>query len=364
MSVPVPLIRFIDDVKDEIEVQGRRLPLYEINGQHYFQDSIPVDAIERDEEAQPRAYNRPQAEKIADSIKKKVLMQPILLRWNEVTGRLLVTEGQHRWKAFSDILELDAIPAIVYVDMNKHIALLCGLEANAEDRARALTGGDLARKTHALIKEYAELVKKERPNDPVNEARILNRMGVTTRGNQRKFLLGKITEDIRETPGSRIAPYIGDRQSRSLPLTAGNFMGFLSELVRTTPVMDNQDDLREDELINLRSITDLLVEELYDKAKWNPEDPDKQSHRHAINVSAYRPVEALGYFIAKAVDQCGGAEPSIGACFVRNGKIDWDKLRKRIVAIVQDPIWDQPHVTGCRNSEELRGYLGEAFKKL
>jgi len=34
------------------------------------------------------------------------------------------------------------------------------------------------------------------------------------------------------------------------------------------------------------------------------------------------------------------------------------------VAIVQDPIWDQAHVTACRNNEELRGYLGEAFKKL
>ncbi len=329
-------------------------------GNRYFQADVPVDVIERDEEAQPRDYDQEQAKKIAKSIREKILMQPILTRYDETVDRILVTEGQHRWRVFKDILEAEKIPAIVYVDLNKYIALLCGLEANATDRARALSGGDIARKTHALMEEYADLLRKERGDEP-SEVDVLNRMGITTKARQQQFLIGQIAEDVVEMPGSKIADFVSDRQSRSRPITMKNLMFFIAKLVKTTPV-ETVESLREQELANLLRITNIVAEDLFEDDKWTPETPEQPDHQHALNLSRNRPFEILGYFIAKYVDGAGGGEASTGACYAESGHIAWEKVEQNVTKLLRDPVWDQPHIALSRSPDDIKQAVAAAMR--
>jgi hypothetical protein len=329
-------------------------------GNRYFQADVPVNMIERDEEAQPRDYDPEQAKKIAKSIREKVLMQPILTRYDETLDRILVTEGQHRWRVFKDLLEAEKIPAIVYVDLNKYVALLCGLEANASDRARALSGGDIARKTHALMEEYAELLRKETSAEP-SEVDVLNRIGITTKARQQQFLIGQIAEDVRAMPGSKIADFVSDRQGRSLPITMKNLMFFIAKLVKTTPV-ETVESLREQELANVLRITNIVAEELFDNEKWTPETPEQPDHQHALNLSRNRPFEILGYFVAKYVDGAGGGEASTGACYAEASGIAWDKVEQNVRRLLQSPVWDQPHIALSRSPDDIKQAVAAAMR--
>jgi hypothetical protein len=335
---------------------GRSVPAE----RRYFQADVPVNLIERDEEAQPRDYDPEQGKKIAKSVREKVLMQPILARYDEVNDRILVTEGQHRWRAFRDLLEAEVIPAIVYVDLDKYVALLCGLEANASDRARALSGGDLARKTHALMEEYAELLRKETNEEP-SEVDILNRIGITTRARQQQFLIGRIAEDIKAVPGSRISDFISDRQSKTMPITMKNLMFFVAKIVKTSPV-ETVENLREQELANVLRITNLVAEHLFEDDKWTPETPEQADHQHAVNLSRNRPFEILGYFVAKYVDIAGGGEASTGACYAESARIDWNKVEREVTKLLQHPIWDQPYVALSRSPDDIKEAVAAAMR--
>lgn len=342
-----------------VSFHGKTFPLYEMNGMYYFLDSIPVELLSRDEEAQPRPYDENQARNIANSIKKKVLMQPLLTRYDPETGSFLITEGQHRWRAMMDILGEKRVPCIVYLQMNKHVALLCGLEANAEDRARALSGGDIARKTHALMQEYRTLLANELelPEEEVPEERILERMGQTTRAQQKKFLLGKIIEDVWKAQGVNIGRYISDRQSADKPITAKNFAFFLDRLVRTTPLTEADTDLRDDELVNVLRLTAIFAKTLFEGGKWDPANPSSYTHEHAANVCRRHPLEACGYFLGKVIDRHGGSDASIGACYAPTDRIDWPKVEEKTVAILSDAVWDQDYVRFCRGMDDLKRYL-------
>lgn len=356
------LVSVVEDNGEKyVSFQDAKLPLYEMNGVYYFLDSIPVDFLARDEEAQPRPYNENQARKIANSIKKKILMQPLLTRYDPESGTFLITEGQHRWRAMKDILGEERVPCIVYLEMSKHVALLCGLEANAEDRARALSGGDVARKTHALMEEYRILLEKEAPDHEVTEQRILERMGQTTRAQQKKFLLGKIIEDVVESR-AKIGEYTSDRQSADKPVTAKNFAFFLTHLVRTTPLSEIDTDLRDDEFANVIQLTDILAKTLFENGKWDPDNPSSHTHRHAANICRRHPLEACGYFLGKLVDRHGGGEVTIGACYAPTDRIDWPRVEEKAAAMLLDDIWDQDHVRFCRNMDDLKGYLSQALE--
>lgn len=343
-----------------VTFDDKRLPAYEINDRVYFLDAIPVELLERDEEAQPRDYDEFAAKKIANSVHRKVLMQPVLTRHDPEKGKFLITEGQHRWRALKDILGEKRVPAIVYLSLDKHIALQCGLEANAEDRARALSGGDIIRKTHAIMEEYARLLETEQPDRPVTEVAILERYGKTSRADQRRFIVGKLAEEILETEGAKITEYVSDRQSKNYPITAKNFMLFLGYLARSSAIevpWESDENLRNDEFVNVLRITDLVSEELFENGNWNPKQADSLPHRHAVNLCRYHPFQALAYAIAKVVDMHGGGDATVGACYATTDVLDWEKIEDEVRRVLQDPLWDQEWVYNMRSQEDLRGAL-------
>lgn len=344
-----------------VEFDGKRLPLYKSNNAQYFLDSIPVSLLERDEEAQPRPYDKFQAQKIADSIQKKVLMQPLLTRFDKKKQKFLITEGQHRWRAMQDVLNEKRVPCIVYIDLDDHTAQLCGLEANAEDRARPLSGGDVARKTSSLMLRYEDLIRKENPEQPVTELAILKRMGKTAKAQQKKFLLGRIIQDLRDLDTTKIAPFISDRQSSREPITALNFSFFLQRMVKVSALDSTDNFLREEELVNVIRVTNIFAEAVFENNKWSPEKPESKSHKHAVNVSRRHPFEACGHFISKLVEHCGGRECTIGACFSESANINWERFEKSLVAFLNSQVWDKPYVFNCRGIDELKNHLQSAY---
>jgi hypothetical protein len=127
----------------------------------------------------------------------------------------------------------------------------------------------------------------------------------------------------------------------------------VAKLVRVNPVDDPGRSLREDELINVIRLTDIFADELLENGKWDPEEPDKPSHRQAAAVCKDRPFEVCGHFLAKVVERFGGGDAAIGACYIKAGALQWEKIEKHMRKILVDPIWHQDHVVNNRSREEL-----------
>src|SRR5580704_13077639 len=66
----------------ELNNSKYKLPIYIMNGHSYVLDSVETSKLEVDKEAQPRKKDDTQVAYLAASIKKKVLMQPLLVRYD------------------------------------------------------------------------------------------------------------------------------------------------------------------------------------------------------------------------------------------------------------------------------------------
>ncbi|MCH8988168.1 MAG: ParB N-terminal domain-containing protein [Chloroflexi bacterium] len=343
-------------VRDDLEnvtIDGVTLPVFQMGKHFYFLHSLPIHMVDLDKEAQPREYNESQAQRIAQSIERKVLMQPVLARWDSDSQKFLITEGQHRWHAMRDFLKADKLPAIVYLDMEKELAILCGLEANAEDRSKALSAADAARKRNALMYEFSDLLRREKPGEEPTEMAVLERMGHVTKKDQSSFLLGVLLEGVQNMGSARIRKYIADKQSKEKPLTYRTFGSFVTRLAKLTAIQADETDLREEELENVLRISDMFAQSLFESGKWSPDDPDSKEHRHAINVCRWHPIEACGHFVAKAIERSGGRDVTLGTLYVPHSSIDWSRVEEDIQRIVLDTFWDADHVWPVRNVNKL-----------
>src|SRR5712692_6760103 len=202
----------------ETDSSSSRLRIYEMNGHKFVLDAVDVSKLEVDKEAQPRKRDDAQVAYLAASIKKKVLMQPLLVRYDKSRDVYLITEGQHRFYACK-ALGISRIPCIVYLDMDKALALLCGIEANAEDRAKALSGGDMAAKAHSIIEETKDRLRKDSPNEKITESRVLLELGHGTKGEMRKYLVSYKVKELLDNPDCLLKRFVADRQDQNTPIT-------------------------------------------------------------------------------------------------------------------------------------------------
>lgn len=352
------------------------LPLYEINGKHYFLDAIEIDKMDLDYEAQPRTYDPATANKIADSIEQKVLMQPLLTRYDPKNDMYLITEGQHRWKACillneTGRLKIPKIPCIVYVNMDRQLALQCGIEANKEDRAKALSGGDFARKVNVTIQETKEQISKitGKPLEDIYEKEILEFLGHETPAKMREYSLGNITHNIRMFPGAKIYNYLADRQDNKHPITVKNFSYFISQLAKLDPLeLQKEKDstnilenLREDEIKNIVMVSDIIVEVVLD-GKWNTDNEESPQHIHAKNICKRHPFETLGIFTAEILKNYGGGRLNLGAAYAKHEDINWEYVRKDLTDLLNSHVWDRHDVRNCRSIKELELLVSEIYE--
>lgn len=154
--------------------------------------NIPVQAI-RPNVNQPRTqFNEEQIAELADSIREKGILQPLLVRYRP-DGYELVA-GERRWRA-AQSLSLETVPCLVLEEVSDEAALEIALienlqreDLNAIEEARAFKS--LMDQFHFNQEEIAARVGKKRPTI-ANSLRLLN-------------LPLDIQEDIQEnrlTPG-------------------------------------------------------------------------------------------------------------------------------------------------------------------
>lgn len=339
-----------------------KVPVYEMKGYKFFLDTINVNELERDEEAQPRLYNENQAKKIAGSIRRKILMQPILCRLDKEKNKILITEGQHRWKACEDILKMEKIPCIVYLNMDKQLALLCGIEANREDRAKALSGGDLARKVKDILLSTKDELEDADPNTEINEIKVFEHLGIYNPGDIKKYLISRMIQQVIDHEQSLASQFISDRQSKDSPITSINLGFFLQHLIKTTPV-EKSLSLREEEVENVIKVTNLITSILI-KPNWTHKpktSEDKSKQEHVKNICKRHPFETLGYFTGKILMQAGGGDNSLGAAYRETEKIKWELVEGKFRMLLDNKIWDDIKVSTERSVEKIKTQIIEAI---
>lgn len=349
--------------QSEINGKSYELPVYEMNGHGYVLDSVEISKLEIDKEAQPRKKNDDQVAYLAASIKKKVLMQPLLVRYDKNRGVYLITEGQHRYHACRQ-LGINRIPCIIYLDMDKPLALLCGIEANAEDRAKALSGGDMAAKAHSIIEETRERLRRDWPGEKITESRILLELGHNTKGKMRKYLVSYKVKELLDSPGCLLKRFVADRQDQNTPITTKNLIFFLRRLMRTEPADEKEEKVRKDETSNLVRITNIFADAVLED-KWNPDaraEGEKRIHIHAKNICRRHPFEALGELCAEILKEAGGAHPSGGAAFCKSTDIDWKAVERRLEKLLRNDIWDKEAVSLERSVTEILRRITSAVR--
>jgi len=343
-----------------LEVGGVKseIPVYEMNGFRYILATVPVDRCDLDWEAQPRSYDPNQAKRIANSVREKVLMQPLLTRYDDKSGKFLITEGQHRWKAFEKFLHLEYIPVIAYLDMERSLALRCGIEANEIDRARGLAGGDFARKVKSTIDAVRmQLEADKQEGEYVTEEEVFRAIGLTGKARIRRWLTAEVAERLRAHPDALLKRFIGDKQDKDHPITVRNLQFFLRHLVLTRP--DNSEHThRDEELENLVRVTNVIAETVLIDG-WNPNaqsSPQRALHNQAKNICRRHPFEALGFFTGQILDDAAGVRlrgADHGPAYTEPDHIKWDVVESRLTNLLNSNVWNEPTVYLERSIEEL-----------
>jgi len=140
----------------------------------YFK-AIDVDLIKPDRE-QPRKFFDPDTLRdLANSIKEKGVIQPIIIRRDTEANRFILVAGERRWRA-SKIAGKKEIPAILKTEQNAlEISLIENLQRenlNPIDEAEALER--MCSEHHYTQQKLAQVLAKSQPT--INEILILNRL--------------------------------------------------------------------------------------------------------------------------------------------------------------------------------------------
>ena len=78
---------------------------------------IPIEKIFRDEQQPRKEFNQEKINELAESIKSKGLVQPILVRPSPTeSGTYEIIAGERRWRA-AQIAQLHEVPAVVRLSL-------------------------------------------------------------------------------------------------------------------------------------------------------------------------------------------------------------------------------------------------------
>lgn len=352
-----PALVAFDPAARKVTYRGEDYKVCYLNGRAYFQATVDLEDVELDEEAQPRSPDPDAVEKIADSIRQKIMMQPILLRTTPRRRKFQTIEGGHRDAAMRHLGHTE-IPALIYLGLDTTTALRCGEEANAEDRARSLTGGETARKVHAtMIAKRIELAEKlRRDPDTITEVELFRELGLEKKSQERKYKMGVLVVEVLAK--SKISPYVGDRSTHDKPLTVKNLMYFFNRVASLKPIGTKTLDLSADQVDNIVRLLDAFTENVLE-GKWDPGAEDESiEHKHARNLCRRHPFEALGHFVGKILDRNGGQDASLGAAWAPHDAIRWEAVEVELLDLLNSHVWDEPATYMCRSIEDLTIRIG------
>lgn len=302
--------RIISD--KEVEINSRCLPLYDQKlygkSHKYFYDEIPIDYIENDELIQLR----PLEEKIKPltfHLRKAVQLLPSVGRLNTSEGKIKIFDGQH--KAIAQIVgnKRGSIPCIIFVDPDVADLQVIVHEAHSKFLQQRYKRSHIIDKLADQYRAKIERWKMIHGDIPYSEKDII---GDEAKRNRRKFILSGILAEL-----SSCGLFIGGilnfendlvdttkkKAGRRSPMLWDNYERFVSMLVNLETVGETANSLnnyREDEVENLKFLLSLLYWFAI-KDKWNPDQPDSESHQLAVRFFYDKVFEVWGPMLVKAL---------------------------------------------------------------
>lgn len=118
-------------------------------GRHGLQ-SVPIDSVHPSPLNPRREYNETELTELADSIREKGVVQPLVVRPGQAAGQYEIVAGERRWRA-AQLAGLDTVPALVK-DIPDEAAVAVALIENIQ--RENLNPVEEAMSLHRLVEEF------------------------------------------------------------------------------------------------------------------------------------------------------------------------------------------------------------------
>lgn len=339
---------FFKKISDtEVELNGKHIPLYDqkLYGKDnfYFFDEIDIEYLENDNLIQLR----PLEDKILPltfHLRSSVQLLPSLGRLDTKENKIKIFDGQH--KAVAQIVgnNKKSLPCIIFVDPDITTLQTTVFDAHSKFLQQRYKRSHIMDKIAEQYEAKVDQWKAIHGNAPYNEIDILKGEGKPKR---RKFILASVLGelsncgafiegkynfekdfvDTTKKKGARLNPMLWDNYERLISLLVN------LELVREAS--DAPNNYRADEIENLKHLLGLMYWFAI-KDKWNPANPESESHRLAVRYfydkvfEVYGPIllKALRYSYEQKMDRALGGDE--GLCYREQFSEDIKKRFARI----------------------------------
>ena len=136
---------------------------------------IPLSKIDEDDDQPRRTFNEDELVQLADSIRLVGILQPVVVRPAEISGRYLITMGARRYRA-ARLAGLDAVPAIVQEGgaPNRYAQIIENIQR--DDLAAAEIAAFILARLEAGEKQSDIARKLGKPRDWVSRFAVIPRM--------------------------------------------------------------------------------------------------------------------------------------------------------------------------------------------
>jgi ParB family chromosome partitioning protein len=136
---------------------------------------IPLSKIDEDDDQPRRVFNEDELVQLADSIRLVGILQPVVVRPAEVSGRYLITMGARRYRA-ARLAGLDAVPAIVQEggEPNRYAQIIENIQR--DDLAAAEIAAFILEQLKAGEKQADVARKLGKPRDWVSRFAVIPKM--------------------------------------------------------------------------------------------------------------------------------------------------------------------------------------------
>jgi hypothetical protein len=280
---PIKSVYNISDDKKTININGEILPLYNqrIKGtdNYYFFCEADIKYLENDDKIQLRPLE-PKILSLIFNLKQAVQLLPSLGRLDQDSKTIKIFDGQH--KAVAQIIgnNRDKIMCLVFVNPDVDKLRIVIYQAHTDFVQQRYKKSHIDAKLADIYKQkiisYREKVGN--PNANYSEKDILNGESKASISN---FLLSSILQEIQQER-SFIRDYAAQSRSeqKKHPVLWQSLERIIKIFCNLGPVdetSDSEKNYRSDEIDNICFILD-QIEEFSIKNKWDPENPDSESH--------------------------------------------------------------------------------------
>lgn len=370
---PIPVIYKVSDDKKEIEINGKKIPLYNqkianINN-YYFFDELDLNNIENDDKIQLRPLE-PKILKLIFNLKTSVQLLPSLGRLDPQTKTIKIFDGQH--KAVSQIIgnNKKKIMCIVFIEPDVDKLRVVVYQAHTDFVQQRYKKSHIDAKLADIYKQRI-IAYREKVGDP--NARYSEKDILTgeTKANISKFILASILSEI-QLERSFIRDYAAQSRTeqKNKPVLWQSIERVIKNLCNLNPVeeySDSENNYRSDEIENICFILD-QIEEYSIKNKWDPDNSDSITHilsrTYYYRTAFNNWIDVLQESLKYSLEQMAGRKLYSAICYQKRFS---SEIRKRFSDIIKKlfdaPLWVKEDIQNEIAKTNQDSVVKEIFKR-